>query len=621
MDPDPQDNVQLGETESKTVEQQSASEDAPPVQDALSQETPLEEGEIDELQDTTVRQTQKRGREDDDTPLPDSKKDQNRLTQPHGYRAEVEQQRRIVNMRNTMTDAEKRAKIIAALKGPNGLAIVQLTAPLVGIIEQGTDMDISIRATQAGKQEDIFRLEAKTRKARVTIHRHIGQEQPAPTSFLHAPRTHRGKQMSEELPPEITAHNANRITSVNFTSKELLVEAGVILLADSTLNSFGPNQLLSITTQQLVIPGATMYTLLQLAGQIFGPWRAKAHTLVIVGGANDIIKRKAFPRRTGTVNREAMKRNTDELIEMVTRTVQRPGYRDKLPGGKNKPGGTMVWAPPTLRKTRGTQRRFSDGKERDIVEVYNEIVGTIGDRTRTQPNWPTTVQVIQTQDQFRTREWDDTIHPATSSVPIHILLIEGTHKPAQEDTGEPWLCHATAAISNWIIAETAHEYAFGTRTENMTQEDRQKLRTRQNTADRVESAILGENLATRENQLSRMKGQLPFNIPLLMEKDTPIQQEFDKLCGQAQECIQTQSEEENELRPCKMIKKFRREPSQPSNKISVIISELQERTKDDPEQYQKYLATATGTLSNTFKDDPLTFMDTTIGIICDGGVE
>ena len=152
----------------------------------------------------------------------------------------------------------------------------------------------------------------------------------------------------------------------------------------------------------------------------------------------------------------------------------------------------------------------------------------------------------------------------------------------------------------------------------MTQADRHKLKTRQDTADRVESAILGENLATRENQLSRMKGQLPFNISLLMEKDMPIQQEFDRLYGQAQECIQTQPEEENELRPCKTIQKFKREPSQPSNKISVIISELQKRTKDDPEQYQKYLATATGTLSNTFKDDPLTFMDTKMALFATG---
>ena len=621
MDPDPQDNVQLGETESRTVEQQRASEDTPPVQDALSQATPLEEGEIDEPQDTTVRQTQKRGREDDDTPLPDSKKDQNRLTQPHGYKAEVEQQRRIVNMRNTMTDAEKKARIIAALKGPNGMAIVQLTAPLIGVIEQGTDMDISIRATQAGKQEDIFQLEARTRKARVTIHKHIGQEQPAPTSFLHAPRIHHG-QMSKELPPEITAYNANRITSVNFTSKELLVEARVILLSDSTLNSFGPNQLLAVTTQQLVIPGATMSILLQLAGQIFGPWRAKAHTLVIVGGTNDIIKGKAFPRQGGTVDKDAMRRNTDKLIDMVTRTLQQPGYRNKLPGGEHKPKGTTVWAPPTLRKTRGAQRKFSDGKKRDIVEVYNEVVGTIGDRARTQANWPTTVQVIQTQDQFRTRAWDDIIHPATSSVPIHILLIERMHQSAQEDTEEPWLCHAPAAISNWVIAETAHEHAFGTNTEDLTNPgttaDRQKLRTRQNTADRVESAVLGENMATKENQLSRMRGQLPFNIPLLMEKDTLVQQEFDRLWGQAEESIQTQSKEKNELRPCKMIKTFRREPSQPSNKISVIISELQERTKDNPEQYQKYLATATGTLSNTFKDNPLSFMDTVMELFATG---
>ena len=151
MDPDPQKDTQEGGTEPNTVEQQRAGEDTPLVQDALSQATPLEEGEIDEREDTTVRITHKRGREDDDTPLPDSKKDQNRLTQPHGYKAEVEQQRRIINIRNTMTDAEKKARIIAALKGPNGMAIVQLTAPLIGVIEQGTDMDISIQSHASGE--------------------------------------------------------------------------------------------------------------------------------------------------------------------------------------------------------------------------------------------------------------------------------------------------------------------------------------------------------------------------------------------------------------------------------------------------------------------------------------
>ena len=138
--------------------------------------------------------------------------------------------------------------------------------------------------------------------------------------------------MSTELPGEITAHNHNRITSVNFTSKELLLEAKVILLSDSTLNSFGPNQLLAITTQQLVIPGATMGTLLKLAGHIFGSWRAKAHTLVIVRGINDVIAVGAF-RKQGFVNKDLMKANADKLIDMMTHTLQQPGYRDKLPEG------------------------------------------------------------------------------------------------------------------------------------------------------------------------------------------------------------------------------------------------------------------------------------------------
>ena len=162
MDPDPQEDTQG--VRLRTVEQQRAGEDTPLVQDALSQATPLEEGEIDEREDTTVRMTHKLGREDDDTPLPNSKKDQNKLAQPHGYKAEVEQQQRIINIRNTTTDAEKKARIIAALKGPNGMAIVQLTAPLIEAIEQGTDMGISIQAKQAGKEENMFQMDEKNKE-------------------------------------------------------------------------------------------------------------------------------------------------------------------------------------------------------------------------------------------------------------------------------------------------------------------------------------------------------------------------------------------------------------------------------------------------------------------------
>ena len=163
--------------------------------------------------------------------------------------------------------------------------------------------------------------------------------------------------------------------------------------------------------------------------------------------------------------------------------------------------------------------------------MYNEVVGTIGERAVAHPDWPTTVQVIQTLDKFRTREWSDIIHLATSSVPIHLLLIERLHLPAQEDTQEPWLCHATAAISNWIVAETAHEHAFRAETGDSTNSgttpdrtDRRKLRTRQHTADQVESGVLGKNMATKDNQISRMRGQLPFCVALLMEKDVLTQQ-------------------------------------------------------------------------------------------------